>query len=66
MEAAGGGLSVQDINGKLPGEERGKQDDAQKATTSPGKEALQYKNIDGDSAKSAVGAGKRGARKLAS
>jgi Mn-containing catalase len=66
MEAAGGGLSVQDIDGKLPGEERGKQDEAQKATTSPGKEALQYKNIDGDSAKSAASAGKRGARKLAS
>jgi manganese catalase len=36
----GKGLSVGDINGKVPGEDRGKQDDAQKATTSPGDEAI--------------------------
>jgi Mn-containing catalase len=36
----GKGLSVGDINGKIDGEERGKQDSAQKATTSPGDEAL--------------------------
>jgi Mn-containing catalase len=31
----GNGLSVGDVNGKIEGEDRGKQDDAQKATTSP-------------------------------
>jgi Mn-containing catalase len=36
----GEGLSVRDINGKIPGEDRGKQDEAQKATTSPGEEAI--------------------------
>src|ERR1700722_18514001 len=36
----GDGLSVREINGKLAGEDRGKQDEAQKATTSVGKEAL--------------------------
>lgn len=46
MDAPGGGLSVRDINGKIEGEDRGKQDDAQKATTSPGNAALgkQVKN----------------------
>src|ERR1700684_30515 len=33
--AGGKGLSVSDINGKINGEDRGKQDDAQKATTCP-------------------------------
>jgi Mn-containing catalase len=36
----GKGLSIGDIDGKIPGEDRGKQDDAQKATTSVGDEAL--------------------------
>jgi len=40
----GKGLSVGDINGKIPGEERGKQDEAQKATTSPGDEAIGKKS----------------------
>src|SRR5579871_3957800 len=62
-EAPGGGLSVQDINGKLPGEDRGKQDDAQKATTSPGTDALQYKNSDGKGLKSAGTAVKRAVKK---
>jgi len=31
---------VRDINGKIAGEDRGKQDDAQKATTSVADEAL--------------------------
>jgi Mn-containing catalase len=31
---------VADINGKIPGEDRGKQDDAQKATTSAGQKAI--------------------------
>ncbi len=44
MDAPGGGLSVQTINGKIDGEERGKQDEAQKATTSPGNEAIGKKS----------------------
>jgi Mn-containing catalase len=36
----GKGLSVGDVNGKIAGEDRGKQDEAQKATTSVGDEAL--------------------------
>jgi Mn-containing catalase len=36
----GEGLSVEDINGKIDGEDRGKQDDAQKATTSAADEAI--------------------------
>jgi Mn-containing catalase len=32
----GEGLSVQDVDGKIEGEDRGKQDDAPKAPTSPG------------------------------
>jgi Mn-containing catalase len=40
-EMTGGeGLSVEDINGKIDGEDRGKQDEAQKATTSPADEAI--------------------------
>jgi Mn-containing catalase len=40
-EITGGkGLSVGDINGKIEGEDRGKQDDAQKASTSPGNDAI--------------------------
>src|SRR6201994_2710286 len=40
--AGGKGLSIADIDGKLPGEDRGKQDDAQKAATSPATDALQF------------------------
>lgn len=36
----GKGLSVGDINGKIEGEDRGKQDAAQKAVTSPGSQAI--------------------------
>jgi Mn-containing catalase len=36
----GKGLSVGDVNGKIEGEDRGKQDDAKKATTSPGDAAI--------------------------
>ena len=39
--AGGKGLSVGDVNGKIDGEDRGKQDDAQKATTSPANEAIE-------------------------
>ena len=40
-EMAGGeGLSVGDVAGKIPGEDRGKQDDARKASTSPGEKAI--------------------------
>jgi Mn-containing catalase len=49
--AGGKGLSVGDINGKIDGEDRGKQDDAQKATTSPGDQAI-------GKAKAAKGIGK--------
>jgi Mn-containing catalase len=49
--AGGKGLSVGDINGKIDGEDRGKQDDAQKATTSPGDQAI-------GKAKAAKGVGK--------
>jgi Mn-containing catalase len=49
----GKGLSVGDINGKIDGEDRGKQDDAQKAATSPGTEAIgKGKAIKGVGAKS--------------
>jgi Mn-containing catalase len=43
MDAPGGGLSVQNIDGKIDGEDRGKQDSSQKANTSPGQDALQFK-----------------------
>jgi len=36
----GKGLSVQDIHGKIQGEDRGKQDEAQRATTSVGDEKI--------------------------
>jgi Mn-containing catalase len=36
----GKGLSVEDVDGKIGGEDRGKQDEAQKATTSPGRQAI--------------------------
>jgi Mn-containing catalase len=36
----GAGLSVEDINGAIDGEDRGKQDEAQKATTSAADEAI--------------------------
>jgi Mn-containing catalase len=39
----GDGLSVRQISGKIPGEERGKQDEAQKATTSVAREAVGFK-----------------------
>jgi Mn-containing catalase len=41
--SGGKGLSVGDVNGKIDGEERGKQDDAQKATTSVGSDKLSSK-----------------------
>ncbi|HEU4634539.1 MAG TPA: manganese catalase family protein [Edaphobacter sp.] len=44
LDAPGGGLSVQTINGKIEGEDRGKQDEAQKATTSPGDQAIGKKS----------------------
>ena len=43
-EMTGGkGLSVDDINGEIPGEDRGKQDDAQKAATSVAEDAIGLK-----------------------
>jgi Mn-containing catalase len=47
LEKPGGGLSVRDINGKIDGEERGLQDNAPKATTSPGDEAVGKKAAKG-------------------
>jgi Mn-containing catalase len=55
--AGGSGLSVGDINGKVPGEDRGKQDDAQKATTSVGEDAIGLKaaaSTNGSGAKSST------------
>ncbi len=39
----GDGLSVRQISGKIPGEERGKQDEAQRATTAAGREAAGFR-----------------------
>jgi Mn-containing catalase len=51
-EMTGGpGLSVQDIDGKLPGEDRGKQDDAQKATTSAAAKSIGEKSAGNGSAR---------------
>ena len=61
LDAPGGGLSVRDINGKIDGEERGKQDDAQKATTSPGMEAIGKNGAGSAEAKNGRG-GNRSAR----
>jgi Mn-containing catalase len=48
----GKGLSVGDINGKIDGEDRGKEDAAQKAATSPGDEAIgKIKTVRGVGAK---------------
>jgi Mn-containing catalase len=56
----GPGLSVGDIDGKVPGEDRGKQDSAAKATTSPGTDAIQFKTgIAGTKTKSAKTAKKK-------
>lgn len=44
----GKGLSVGDINGKIEGEDRGKQDMAQKAITAPGKEEVAVRKPKGD------------------
>lgn len=48
----GKGLSVGDINGKIEGEDRGKQDEAQKATTSAANEAIGKKVSGGGKASS--------------
>jgi Mn-containing catalase len=40
---AGDGLSVRQINGKIAGEDRGKQDEAQRATVAAGREAAGFK-----------------------
>ena len=58
----GKGLSVGDIDGKIDGEDRGKQDDAQKATTSAADEAIGF-NASG---KKATATAKRGAKRQAS
>jgi Mn-containing catalase len=63
-ELTGGpGLSIQDIDGKLPGEGRGKQDDAQKATTSAATESIGEKSADNGTQRSRKIAHKSAARK---
>jgi Mn-containing catalase len=57
--AGGKGLSVGDINGKINGEDRGKQDDAQKATTSPKEEAIVKAASSKDHSHKSVGASSR-------
>ena len=54
MDAFGGGLSVDDIDGKIDGEERGKQDEAQKATTSAADEAIGKKVAKGVNGRGAL------------
>jgi Mn-containing catalase len=51
----GAGLSVEDINGRIDGEDRGKQDEAQKATTSAADETIGKKA----SGKTKAGNGKK-------
>jgi Mn-containing catalase len=51
----GKGLSVGDINGKIEGEDRGKQDEAQKATTSPGNKAIAKKPSKGSKGRDSEG-----------
>jgi Mn-containing catalase len=58
----GKGLSVGDIDSKIDGEDRGKQDDAQKATTSAADEAIGFNT----SAEKATGTAKREARRQVS
>lgn len=62
----GKGLSVGDINGKIEGEDRGKQDEAQKTTTSPGTEAIGFRSAgkgDSGSVKSSM---KKAVKKIVS
>jgi len=47
LDKPGGGLSVRAIKGKIDGEERGLQDSAPKATTSPGEETIGKKAAKG-------------------
>ena len=54
-------LSVGDVDGKIDGEDRGKQDGAQKATTSVANEAIGFTN---GSRKKAAGTTGRGTRKI--
>ena len=57
----GKGLSVGDVNGKIAGEDRGRQDEAQKATTSVADEALGKKGaVSSKVSNGKVAAAKRG------
>jgi Mn-containing catalase len=58
----GKGLSVGDVNGKIDGEDRGRQDEAQKATTSVGDQALGKKAAVGGKAGNGRGATARRGR----
>jgi Mn-containing catalase len=66
LAAPGGGLSVETIHGKIPGEDRGKQDDAPKANTSPGNAKIAAKNgSKGKSARPVPSSGRGGTKKMA-
>jgi Mn-containing catalase len=58
----GSGLSVETVKGKVPGEERGKQDEAQKATTSPGDETIGKKGSSSGAIRTSRAVGGRRAR----
>jgi Mn-containing catalase len=58
----GPGLSVDDVAGTVPGEDRGKQDEAQKASTSPGNEAIAFRK---KTSAGSNGSGKKPAKVLA-
>jgi Mn-containing catalase len=58
----GKGLSVGDVNGKIAGEDRGRQDEAQKATTSVADEALGKKGAGSTSAGDGTAAAARRVR----
>jgi Mn-containing catalase len=57
--AGGEGLSVDDVSGKIDGEDRGKQDQGQKATTSPGDEKIAAKSKSAASSSVRNGSNKR-------
>src|ERR1700733_2247363 len=54
LDAPGGGLSVRDIDGKIDGEDRGRQDEAQKATTLAANEAIGKKAAKGVNGRAGV------------
>jgi Mn-containing catalase len=61
----GNGLSVQDVNGKIEGEDRGKQDSAQKASTSVGDAKIGKPKPNGNKPETSEGHDGKHARKTA-